>query len=138
MRSNDHYLPLLLNAKLKLALIKLQADRELGQSYAGLLALVEGLHSLNYLGDEDYLLYSKKYSRKLVEDQVVAQEMDPQAVRELESMTKLFKGVLADWSLQHSIGWKEGWVKRANNYASRIKAAQMIVDLGKEELQNNS
>lgn len=135
MRSHDHYLPLMLNAKLKMALIKLQADRELGQSYAGLLALIEGLHSLKYLDDEDYLVYSKRYSKKLVEEvQKGVKDMDPQAVRELDSMTKLFKGVLADWNLPHSKGWKEGWVKRASNYASRIKAAQMIVDLGKQEL----
>jgi enterochelin esterase-like enzyme len=124
----------MLNAKLKLSLIKLQADRELGQSYAGLLALIEGLHSLKYLGDEDYLLFSKKYSKKLVVEDQKVQGMDQQAVRELESMTKLFKGVLADWSLPHNKGWKEGWVKRASNYASRIKAAQMIVELGKQEL----
>jgi|GEM_PF-3122124 hypothetical protein len=59
--------------------------------------------------------------------------MNHQAAKELESMTKLFSGVLADWSLQHNKGWKEGWIKRASNYASRIKAAQMIVELGKQE-----
>jgi len=65
LRSNDHYLPLMLNAKLKMALIKLQADRELGQSYAGLLALVEGLHSLKYLNDEDYHIYTKSIVKNL-------------------------------------------------------------------------
>jgi hypothetical protein len=135
VKSNEHYLPLMLNAKLKMALIKLQADKELGQSYAGLLALVEGLHSLKYLNDEDYLIYQKRYSQKLVDDpqqKLMAQE-NHQAIQEQKNMTALFSNVLADWSLTHKRGWREDWVKRASPWANRIKAAQMIVDLGTKE-----
>ena len=51
---------------MRMALTKLEANMELGQSYAGLYALNEGLHVLNYLRDEDYQFFKKRYSDKLV------------------------------------------------------------------------
>ncbi len=54
MRSQEHQLRLFLNAKMHLALIKLQATQEIGPVYAGLYAINEGLHSLKHLSDEDY------------------------------------------------------------------------------------
>ena len=136
MTIKDHAVILYLNPKLRLGTIKLQAEMELGPSYAALYIYNEGLHALKKISDEDYLVNQKRYSKKLVDDaqQKLVAEVNTQALKELSSMTKLFSGVLADWSLPHHKGWKAGWVKRASNYAGRIKAAQMIVELGSKEL----
>lgn len=135
MRSNDHYLPLMLNAKLKMALIKLQADKELGQSYAGLLALVEGLHQLKYLSEEDYQIYVKRYSKKLVDEpqQKLIPEVDPQAIQEIEGQTRYFSMVLDQWHLHPKPEWRRSQVRKAQVYAGRIKAADLILDLAKKE-----
>ena len=105
MRSQDHRMQLFLDPKLRLALIKLQAQLELGQPYAGLYALNEGLHSLNFLGDKDYRDFKKRYSEKLVPQEQADAEIDPQAQREIESMTHYFKEILAQWDGLRDIQW---------------------------------
>ena len=47
--------------------IKLQADKNLGRSYAGKLAFDTGLYQLGYLSKKDYEKRVKKYSKSLDE-----------------------------------------------------------------------
>ena len=131
MRSQDHYLPLLLNAKMRLALIKLQANMELGNSYAGLYALNEGLHTLKYLSEEDYQVFKKRYSVKLVDDsqQKLVPEVNLQTVREIEGMTKTFSMVIEQWSMHPNAEWRGKWVKKAREYENRVPQAKLILDL---------
>ena len=64
---SDHKYLLYLNRKIYIAIVKLQADQGLGKSYSALLPLVEGLHTMKYLSDEDYEIYRAKYSVGLEE-----------------------------------------------------------------------
>jgi len=64
-RFNVH--AVMLTAELEMALVKLQAEREIGKNYAVLYLIVEGAFKLGYLGREDYDLLIKRYSRKLVD-----------------------------------------------------------------------
>jgi len=50
-----------------LAVVKLQADMGLGRSYSAMLPLVEGLHIMGYLSDEDYEEAKAQYSVGLLE-----------------------------------------------------------------------
>ena len=110
---------------MRLALIKLQADKELGQSYAGLYALNEGLHALKYLSDEDYQTFKKRYSDKLVNDhQERNSELDHQAQKEIESMTRYFSMVIDQWHLHPNSEWRSKQLKKAKEYANRIPNAR--------------
>ena len=62
----EHGLLLFLNPTLTLSLVKLQADRNLGRSYAGLLALAEGLYQLGYLDKANHDQVAEKYSIPLI------------------------------------------------------------------------
>lgn len=128
MRRQDHYLPLFLNAKMRLALIKLQAHKELGQSYAGLFALNEGLHTLNFLNDTDYEVFKKRYSDKLVgEETKKGVDVDPQAQREIESMTRYFREILSQWETHPNPEWRDKQFKKARQYANRIPYAKLVL-----------
>ena len=118
---------------MRLALIKLQADKELGQSYAGLYALNEGLHALKYLNDEDYQVFKKRYSDKLVDDdeQKNVDELDQQAKKEIESMTLYFSMVLDQWHLHPNSEWRSKQLKKAQEYANRVPNAKSVLDLEK-------
>lgn len=131
MRSQEHYLPLLLNSKMRLALIKLQADMELGNSYAGLYALNEGLHVLKYLSEEDYQTFKKRYSQKLVDDsqQKLVPEVNLQQVREIEGMTKTFSMVIDQWSEHPNAEWRQKWAKKARENENRVPNAKYILEL---------
>ena len=56
---------LFLDAEFCHALAKLQADKCLGRSYAGLMAFTEGLFSLGYLSKESYEAHVERYSEPL-------------------------------------------------------------------------
>jgi hypothetical protein len=60
---------LFLDKTLYRAFIKLQADRELGRSYAGLLPFVEGLYTMGYLSKEEYMAHQERYNTKLEDKQ---------------------------------------------------------------------
>jgi hypothetical protein len=126
-------LPLCLNPKFRLALIKLQFDKELGPSYAGLYALNEGLHSLNYLSEEDYQTFKKRYSDKLVPDEQQSRgdELNKQAVKEIDNMTRYFSMVLDQWHLHPNSEWRNKQLKKAQEYANRIPNAKFVLDLEK-------
>ena len=122
-----------MNAKLRLALIKLQAEKELGQSFAGLYALTEGLHSLKYLSDDDYQVFKKRYSDKLVSDeqQKGGDELNRQSIKEIESMTRYFEMVIDQWRLHPNSEWRSKQLKKAQEYANRVPNAKSVLDLGK-------
>ncbi len=117
-----------------MALTKLQANMELGTSYAGLYALNEGLHALNCLADEDYQFFKKRYSKKLVDDeqQKRSEELNKQTVKEIESMTRYFSMVLDQWRLHPNSQWRSIQLKKAKEYANRVPNAKLVLDMEKE------
>jgi hypothetical protein len=122
-----------LKAKIHLALIKLQADKERGQSYIGLFALNEGLHSLKYLNDDDYQVFQKRYSDKLVNDdqQKQGDELNRQSIKEIESLTRYFDMVFNQWRLHPNSEWRSKQLKKAKEYANRVPNEKSVLDLGK-------
>jgi len=65
-----HKVTLFLSRELERALIQLQADMDLGRSFAGLLPWVTGMHELGYLDDELFEKYRKRYSAPLTNKSV--------------------------------------------------------------------
>ncbi len=59
----EHGLMIYLDKDLYRAFIKLQADKDLGRAYAGLLSLTEGFFALGYISEKDYKEHIKKYGK---------------------------------------------------------------------------
>jgi hypothetical protein len=108
---------------------------ELGQSYAGLYALNEGLHALKYLSDADYEVFKKRYSDKLVDDDSDKKisEMDQQARKEIERMTNYFREILSQWDFHTNLEWRKLQFKKAKEYADRIPYAKLITDMERNQ-----
>ena len=130
---NEHGVLIYLNPSLYMAFIKLQGDKELGRSYAGLLAFNEGMHSLKYISDKEYEANKAKYSQKIV---VNAEPEKPRTLeqvnvkKEHDAMARAFSGVLSQWNLTHSDPhWREKWVEKARVWKDEIPSASMILDL---------
>lgn len=129
---NEHGVLIYLNPSLYMAFIKLQGDKELGRSYAGLLAFNEGMHSLKYISDKEYEANKAKYSQKIVnaepEKPLTSQELN--AKKEQDAMSRAFSGVLQQWNLPHNDPrWKEKWIQKAQVWKDKIPSANMILDL---------
>ncbi len=124
----EHGLMLYLGPELYLGFIKLQADKELGRSYAGLLAFVEGMHSLGYLKDADYETLKTKYSQGLTKDQPLTIKQ-LQTKSEQDKMTQAFKMVLDQWSLHTDPKWRNRWIREAEVWKDKVPQAKLVLDL---------
>jgi len=66
MKSTQHGLPLYLSAELNMGLVDLQHKKRLGRSYAGLLALVEGLYQFDCITQEVYEKFLSFFSAFII------------------------------------------------------------------------
>lgn len=111
---SEHKVLLCLDRDLRTAFIKLQADRDLGRSYAGLLAFVEGLYRLGYITKEVYEVHFKKYNElKPVE------KPKPLTHEELkiEGANRTIEGMIEQFT-EHKEN--ASWLKSTEAYAERF------------------
>jgi len=136
----EHGVLLYLDKTLYKAFIKLQADKGLGRSYAGLLPFVEGLYQLGYLSKKEYEKRVKKYSKSLDE---MEKENKPLTKEQLEKEKKLkdlekqFSMVIEQWNLHPSLEWRLRWVKQAKEWKDKIPSAKALLDLADKEVVPN-
>jgi len=117
-----HGLLLYLPSSLYLALVRLQAEKGLGRSFAGLLALTEGLYRLGYLEEEEYIRLCERYSTPL-ENVVVAYT--------IEEQLPPFKEALEEWDRRDK-EWKLKWVRTAVKYP-KVDEARIIIEKAEKE-----
>jgi len=123
----EHNLRLFLDRTLYLAFIKLQADKELGRSFAGLLCFVEGIHNLGYIGDQDYEKYQKRYSTPLDKNPEQVALMEVQAAKKLKEQRALFRQVTAQFELhKHDPTWIKQWREKAIKNGELPEAKQLL------------
>ena len=131
----EHQVLLCLDKQLYRAFIKLQADKNLGRSYAGMLPYVEGLYRLGYISQEVYEAHFQKYSEPLEPAKPLTVE-EQHEKDELEKRDKTFKGMQEQWST-HSYNPK--WLLKvsrvAEKYRDRLQSARdLLARIGKDNL----
>jgi hypothetical protein len=128
----EHGLMLYLSPSLYIAFIKLQGDKKMGRSYAGLTAFNEGMHALQYISDEEYEVNKQKYNKPLVgtatPKTLTIQQLNEK--KEFDAMSRAFSGVLSQWNLTHvDPNWRQKWIEKAKLWKDKIQSASMIADL---------
>jgi len=124
------YLP----PQLYIAIVKLQADKQLGRCYPVLYALNEGLFRLGYISRETYETFEKRYSQKLVtEEPKPLTKQEAEQLKLLQEKEKTFSMVLDQWNIHHSQKWRNGWFKEAEKYKDKIPNAKLILALANGE-----
>ena len=133
MRAMDWSYRLYLDRKLYLAAIRLQADRKLSKSKAGLLALVEGLHTLGYLSNADYEVYKNKYSVSLDEESISPSEILRKETKEAlyRQLNNHYRQVIQQWKTLR-VDVKYYHVKDAKKNLN-LKYARKLVELAEQE-----
>lgn len=114
-RFKDHGVLLYLSKDLYRGWLKLQVDKDLGRTYAGLLLFTEGLYQLGYIPKEVYEQHVKKYSQPLEEPaQTQAQDQKKKA---LEQKEKQLQGMLESWDQTHAKpNWHQMAIAEAQKY----------------------
>ena len=99
MREHDWSYRLYVDRKIYMALIKLQAEKGLTKSKSGLLAVVEGLHSMGYLQNGDYEVYKAKYSVPIDVEPLTPTQIKKREIKENKDrqLNRHYKQVLEQW-----------------------------------------
>lgn len=124
----EHGVLIYLSKELYTGFIRLQADKGLGRSYAGLLPFVEGLFRLGYISKEVYEEHVKKYSAPLESEKPLSYEqlLEKQF---LEHKDRQFKGMLEQWKDHPDPVWREKACVFAEKYADKLLSARDILAL---------
>jgi|GEM_PF-2937902 alpha-galactosidase/6-phospho-beta-glucosidase family protein len=128
----EHGVMLYLDKTLYKAFIRLQADKGLGRSYAGLLAFVEGLFHLGFLAKEDYQKYVAKYSQELTEEPKPLTLEEQQKVEQLKQWQKQFRLALNQIETMPSHS-KEYYLKKAEELQNQIPEAKQFIEKCREK-----
>lgn len=127
MSFKGHKVTLFLARELERALIQLQADKDLGRSFAGLLPWVEGMHLMGYLDDATYEKYRKRYSTPL---NVPAGNWKSKA--SLRKVEEQFSHAIQHWSEMPEKSRKY-ILEKAERHKNKIGNAKLVLALGKKE-----
>jgi len=127
MGFREHGLMLYLDKNLYMAFVRLQADKNLGRSFAGLLSFVEGLHQMGYITEAQYLRYQKKYSTPYNKDPLQITLQDHNEFQERKQLNKLFQDVLDQFDLhKDKPGWIDHWLRKAEEHGEISNAKKLV------------
>lgn len=132
--SKEHGLLLFLPPELILALAKVEVQKEIGRTYAGLYALAVGLHQLGAIDDETFAFFEKRYSEKLVPEQP-QKPLTPVELLEkqkLQSKDRLFLSVLDQWDI-HDSKWRLKAFAEAEKFQDTLESARRVLALRQQE-----
>jgi len=128
----EHGVMLYLDKVLYKAFIRLQADKGLGRSFAGLLPFTEGLYRLGYIPQGDYEEHVRKYSQELVEAKPSRFEQlkEQEKIRRLD---KLYSEVLKQWPTL-SEKTRQVHIANAKEVAEKVSNAKLVLALANGEM----
>jgi hypothetical protein len=129
----EHGVLIYLSRELYNGFIRLQADKGLGRSYAGLLPFVEGLYRLGYISKEVYAEHVRKYSQPLGAECsatiVLSKEQQDKKLL-LERKENQFKGQLEQWDDHPDPKWRIRAIAEAEKYPE-LEYAKLLIEKGR-------
>lgn len=134
----EHGLLLFLPPELILALAKVQIQKEIGRSYAGLYALTVGFHQLGAISKEQFEVLEKRYSEPLVQEPSQkplspAELLDKQ---KLQAKDRYFLTVLDQWAIHRDSGWRLKAYAEAEKFQNKLDSARKILALRHKSSRN--
>jgi hypothetical protein len=128
---SEHRVMLCLDRQLYTAFIKLQADKNLGRSYAGLLPYVEGLYRLGYITKEVYDLHFERYSVPLIREVKEPLTLEQKQKKDLlEQKNKYFLEVIEQFALHSGNAvWLDRCHKAAEPFKDQLESARTLLDM---------
>lgn len=115
--------------------IKLQADKGLGRSFAGLLAFSTGLFEMGYISKAEYLRSKARYSTPLDKEPLQLTLPETPMQNELNKLNKVLGQALAQWNLHPKEGWRQDWIKRAMKAGDLPNAKKLLAFVEKNRLK---
>jgi hypothetical protein len=118
---------LFLDKELYVAFIRLQADKTIGRSYAGLLPFVEGLYHMGYINRDVYQTHVQRYSDKLIGKKQLTLAETQEMEKNIQ-LAKLFEAIAKQWG-NLTQEQQQAHFKRALTLRQKIPQAELIIQL---------
>jgi len=131
----EHAVRLFLDRELYLAFIKLQADKKLGRSFAGLLPFVEGLYRLGYITEEAYESHKERYSAPLVAEKLITIE-ETKGQKKLKKIEEQFSKFIKNWDSMKPKA-KQYAILKARKYRDTVSNAELVLALRYEPVMKH-
>jgi len=123
----EHGVMIYLDRELYLGFIRLQAEKGLGRSYAGLLPFVEGLYQMGFITQDVYETHKAKYSEPLVtKKQLTLPQLKQKQT--IEEITKEFSEVIKQWDSMKPKA-KKYYIEKAEQYKDKVPNAKLVLAL---------
>ena len=119
------------------AFVRLQADKDLGRSFAGLLPFVEGLHTMGYLTDQECEAHVKRYSQPLCETPKLPTTEALQQKSEVTNWEKRFSLTIKEWPNMNEKS-REWHVQKAKELLGKVSNAKLVLSLANGESLHGS
>lgn len=123
----EHGVLIYLNNPLYMGFIKLQADKGLGRSFAGLLAFSTGLFQMGYISKGEYLRFKARYSTPLDKEPQQLTLPETPMQNELNKIDKMLGQALAQWDIHPDKKWRQTWIKKAIENGDLPNAKKLLV-----------
>jgi hypothetical protein len=118
---------LFLDRELYVAFIRLQADKTIGRSYAGLLPFVEGLYHMGYINRDVYQTHVQRYSDKLIGKKQLTLAETQEMEKNIQ-LARFFQAVAKQWETL-TPAQQQVHLKRALANRQKVPQAEMVIQL---------
>jgi hypothetical protein len=127
--TQEHIMKICLPPELYLAMIKFQAQKELGKSHAGLLLITKAAYQEQLITKEVYEKYLYRYSRKLVPEEEPAKlkSEEQKAKQKMDEKARAFNGAASQWNDHLSLTWRKWWINEAEKWQDKIPEAKAFL-----------
>ena len=128
--TQEHVMKICLPPELYFAVIKFQAQKELGKSYAGLLLITKAAYQEQLITREVYEIYLYRYSRKLIPEEQ-PQKLTTEEQKEKQKMdqkARTFAMLPSQWEAHYDQGWRQRWIDEAKKWQDKIPEAKALLE----------
>lgn len=136
-RAREHIVQVCLAPELRIALIKFQAEKEVGDAYALLQLITKALYQEKKINREVYEFFMQRYSRKLPPSIPVAKltESELKEQQKLEELQRWFESVKVEFFKDHrplasGKSWRQYVLSEAEKYKDKLPIAAEVLELG--------
>ncbi len=127
----EHKVMLFLDKDLYVAFIRVQADKAVGRSYAGLLPFVEGLYHMGYIKRDVYEKHMLKYSDTLISKKQLTLAETLEMEKNIQ-LARFFKAVAEQWETLKP-EQRAQHLKRALTARAKVPQAELIINLSQRK-----
>ncbi len=123
-------MPLCIDPAMLQALIDYAQKHRVSTLYAAQQGLCKSMRSEGFLSEDNYQRLMQIYNKPLVVE-APPKPQTPEEAKEqqiIDEKNRLFRMVRDQWTLEHRPGWKDNWIRQAEEWQDKCPEAKALID----------